>query len=166
VTRASGGPGAREWQLFAVGTGLVSVHVVDHLLTNPRFGWSLAPAVLLFESATALAVLTLIVAIVHAWLPPWLREAVALSMGFTWLLAASLHHVALMSIRGPEPTDYTGVSAAIGGLALVTAGLTARVQRRRGSHTSPISEDRAPQRYSILQNQPPAASGDGPLYPP
>jgi hypothetical protein len=125
---------AREWQLFALGTGLVWVHVVDHLVTNPRFGWSLAPAVLLFESATLLSVLTLAGAVAYRWLASWLREAVALAVGSTWLVASFVHHVALMLIRGPEPTDYTGVSATIGGLALVVAGLMAREERGRGGH--------------------------------
>jgi hypothetical protein len=135
-----GGPSVREWQLFAVGTALVWVHVADHLLTDARFGWSLAPVILLFELATALAVLTLAVAVVYDRLAPWLRQAIALPVGSTWLLASLVHHVALMVIRGPEPTDYTGVSAAVGGLAVVAAGLVARAQHGRGGspHSVPL----------------------------
>jgi len=122
------GPSALEWQLFVVGTGLIRVHVVDHLLTEPRFGWSLAPVTVLFEAATALAVVTVVVAVVYGRLARWLRQAIALSVGSTWLLASLVHHVALMLIRGPEPTDYTGVSATMGGLVIVVAGLAARAR--------------------------------------
>ena len=124
----AGGPSTREWQLFGVGTGLIWVHVVDHLVAEPRLGWSLTPVTLLFEAATALAILTGVVAIVYGRLGCWFRQAIALSVGPTWFVASLVHHVALMLIRGPEPTDYTGVSATIGGLVLVVAGLAARAQ--------------------------------------
>ena len=129
-----GGPSTREWLLFVMGTGLIWVHVVDHLLTEPHFGWSLAPVTLLFEAATALAVLTAVVAVLYGRLASWLRQAIALSVGCTWLVASLVHHVALMLIRGPEPTDYTGVSATIGGLVIVIAGLAARAQADGSVH--------------------------------
>jgi hypothetical protein len=131
-----GGPSAREWQLFGVGTGLVWVHVVDHLVAEPRLGWSLAPVTLLFEAATALAVLTVVVAVVYGRLAWWPRRAIALSVGAMWLVASFVHHVVLMLVRGPEPTDYTGVSATIGGLLIVVAGLAARAQAGGSVHAA------------------------------
>jgi hypothetical protein len=134
-----GGPRTREWQLFAVGTGLIWVHVLDHLVTEPHFGWTFAPVTVLFEAATALAAVTVAVAVVYGRLAPWLRQAIALSVGATWLLASFVHHVGLMLIRGPEPTDYTGVIATIGGLVVVVAGLVARAHSGGGTEAMPTA---------------------------
>ena len=46
-------------------------------------------------------------------------------IGATWTVAAFGHHVFLMVVRGPASTDYTGVPATIGGLAILAAGVAA-----------------------------------------
>lgn len=113
----------REHALYALGAGGVAVHALDHLVSEPEWGF-------LFTGAVLLSAATVAVAVVYPWLPPWCREAAALPLGLMWAAAALVHHVIGLFVGGPAPTDYTGIPAAAGGVLIVWAGLLARGTRR------------------------------------
>jgi hypothetical protein len=116
----------REHALYALGAAGVGVHAVDHLVSDPEWGF-------LFTSAVLLAALTIVAVGIYPWLRPWVRETAALSLGLMWAVAAGVHHVGGLFVGGAAPTDYTGIPAAIGGALMVAAGVRADAVRRRSA---------------------------------
>ncbi len=105
--------------LAAIGAALVAVHAVDHLVSDPEWGF-------LFTAAVVLSAVTVAVAVLYPWLAPVSRAAAAIPLGLMWAAVAFVHHVVGLFVGGPAPTDYTGIAAAVGGAFMVAAGLQAR----------------------------------------
>lgn len=122
VARPAARGRAVDQAVIAVGTVLVLVHVIDHLVTEPRFGWTLRPGVVLFELLIAQAAATAGLALLYRVLEPRVRTVAAVGLGSIWAIAAFVHHVVPLAVRGPEPTDFTGIPITVGGLLIAATG--------------------------------------------
>ena len=110
---------SREQGLFALGTLLVGIHVVDELVNAREFEPSKAMILVM------LALVPLFPALSAGW-------QAGLAIGFGLIrLAGSVEHT-LAVLRGtPGPSDYTGLVQALGGLILIGVGVAVAVRQRR-----------------------------------
>lgn len=122
TARSRSGVG-REHLVYGVGAAGVVLHAVDHLVSEPEWGF-------LFTAAVVLSGVTAAVAFAYPWLRPAWREAAAIPLGLMWAGVAFVHHVIGLFVGGPAPTDYTGIAAAVGGVLIVVAGVRADFARR------------------------------------
>ncbi|MGQ0802496.1 MAG: hypothetical protein ACT4PI_01345 [Actinomycetota bacterium] len=122
TARSRSGVG-REHLVYSAGAAGVVVHAVDHLASDPDWGFW-------FTAAVVLSVITAAIALVYPWLAPAWREVAAVPLGLMWAGVAFVHHVIGLFAGGPAPTDYTGIAAAIGGVLIVVAGVQADRARR------------------------------------
>jgi zinc transporter ZupT len=120
----------REHLVYCAGAAGVVVHAVDHLVSDPEWGFW-------FTTAVVLSVVTAAIGFVYPWLRPGWREATAIPLGLMWAGVAFVHHVVGLFVGGAAPTDYTGIAAAIGGGLMVAAGLMARSARRASAGFAP-----------------------------
>ena len=100
----------------------MTTHAIDHLVSDPD--WTL-----LFDGALALSAVTLLLAIVHPRVPSWAREVAEWALGLTWTVTASVSHVLGLIVGGPDPTDHTGILAAVGGVLILLAAGRSRAER-------------------------------------
>ena len=112
----------------------MTTHAIDHLVSDPD--WTL-----LFDGALALSAVTLLLAIVHPRVPSWAREVAEWALGLTWTVTASVSHVLGLIVGGPDPTDHTGILAAVGASSScsppVVPGRSGSL-RRSGCHPEPV----------------------------
>jgi len=113
----------REHLVYCAGAAGVVVHAVDHLASDPDWGFW-------FTAAVVLSAVTAMIALVYPWLAPAWREAAAIPLGLMWAGVAFVHHVVGLFVGGSAPTDYTGIAAAVGGVLIVVAGVQADAARR------------------------------------
>lgn len=112
-----------EHLVYCAGAAGVVVHGVDHLASDPEWGFW-------FTAAVVLSVLTAAIALIYPCLAPAWREAAGIPLGLMWAGVAFVHHVVGLLVAGPGPTDYTGIAAAVGGGLIVVAGVQADRARR------------------------------------
>jgi pimeloyl-ACP methyl ester carboxylesterase len=109
----------REYTLFAVGTGLAILHVLDDAFIGKQPGTSARDHLLGASVVTAVLVGSLIL---YPMIRPGARAALAVGLG-TLITAAGAMHVAHTIIDAPERSDFTGILATAGGVLLIVLGV-------------------------------------------
>lgn len=111
--------GSRELAVFATGTGLAALHVLDDAFVGKQPGTTAGEHVL-----AAIVVLAILAAalVVYPRLGAGARAVLAVGLGILIAVAGAMH-VAHAVIDDAELSDFTGILAAVGGAAVVGLGI-------------------------------------------